>query len=41
MTKRGPLRDMISQLMKENFMEKTFVTDEEITRKMNLIKGIV
>lgn len=41
MTKRGPLRDMISQLMKENFMEKTSVTDEEITRKMNLIKGIV
>ncbi len=41
MIKRGPLRDMISQLMKENFMEKTSVTDEEITRKMNLIKGIV
>jgi hypothetical protein len=41
MTKRGPLRDMISQLMKENFMLKTSVTDEEITRKMNMIKGIV
>lgn len=41
MIKRGPLRDMISQLMKENFMEKTFVTDEEIASKMNLIKGIV
>lgn len=41
MTKRGPLRDMISQLMKENFMLKTSVTDEEITQKMNLIKGII
>lgn len=41
MTKRGPLRDMISQLMKENFMLKTSVTDEEITKKMNIIKGIV
>lgn len=41
MIKRGPLRDMISQLMKENFMEKTFITNEEITRKMNLIKGII
>lgn len=40
MIKRGPLRDMISQLMKENFMEKTFITNEEITRRINRIKGI-
>lgn len=40
MIKRGPLRDMISQLMKENFMEKTSITNEEIGRRLDMIKGI-
>lgn len=40
MIKRGPLRDMISSLMKDSFMEKTYITNEEITMRLDMIKGI-
>ena len=41
MTKRGPLREMISRLMKEHFMRDTDISESEIQQTLNEIRGVI